>query len=116
MALNDKKMQNNSITAVGMGRMGRGIAISFALSGYTVKLIDLKRRSKKQFLQLSEETNKEIHESISLLEKFNVLTQNEAKKIVNKISLHDLQGCEEILKNSKSNSKKIQFHYVVSYF
>ena len=52
MALNDKKMQNNSITAVGMGRMGRGIAISFALSGYTVELIDLKRRSKKQFLQL----------------------------------------------------------------
>jgi len=67
-----------------MGRMGRGIAISFALSGYTVKLIDLKRRSKKQFLRLSEETNKEIHESISLLEKFNVLTQNEAKKNLKK--------------------------------
>ena len=81
MALNDKKMQNSSITAVGMGRMGRGIAISFALSGYTVELIDLKKRSKKQFIQLSDETNTEILDSISLLEKFNVLTQREAKKI-----------------------------------
>ena len=34
-----------------------------------------KKRSKKQFIQLSDETNTEILDSISLLEKFNVLTQ-----------------------------------------
>ena len=100
MALNDKKMQNSSITAVGMGRMGRGIAISFALSGYNVELIDLKKRSKKQFIQLSDETNTEILDSISLLEKFNVLTQREAKKIINRISLHDFQESKDILRNS----------------
>ena len=41
-----------TIAAVGIGRMGRGIAICFAFSGHNVQLVDLKKRDKTDFTKL----------------------------------------------------------------
>ena len=35
-----------NIVIDGCGRMGQGIAITYALAGYNLKLIDIKKRSK----------------------------------------------------------------------
>ena len=89
----------NTIAAVGIGRMGRGIAISFAFSGHTVQLIDLKKRDKTDFTKLINEAHKDIDNTLSMFEKFKILTQSEKEKILHRISFHSLQESKNILKN-----------------
>ena len=89
----------NTIAAVGIGRMGRGIAISFAFSGHTVQLIDLKKRDKTDFTKLINEAHRDIDTTLSMFEKFKILTQSEKEKILHRISFHSLQESKNILKN-----------------
>ena len=89
----------NTIAAVGIGRMGRGIAISFAFSGHTVQLIDLKKRDKTDFTKLINEAHRDIDNTLSMFEKFKILTQSEKEKILHRISFHSLQESKSILKN-----------------
>ena len=89
----------NTIAAVGIGRMGRGIAISFAFSGHTVQLIDLKKRDKTDFTKLINEAHRDIDNTLSMFEKFQILTQSEKEKILHRISFHSLQESKNILKN-----------------
>jgi len=89
----------NTIAAVGIGRMGRGIAISFAFSGHTVQLIDLKKRDKTDFTKLINEAHRDIDNTLSMFEKFKILTQSEKEKILHRISFHSLQESKNILKN-----------------
>jgi 3-hydroxybutyryl-CoA dehydrogenase len=89
----------NTIAAVGIGRMGRGIAISFAFSGHTVQLIDLKKRDKTDFTKLINEAHRDIDNTLSMFEKFKIVTQSEKEKILHRISFHSLQESKNILKN-----------------
>ena len=89
----------NTIAAVGIGRMGRGIAISFAFSGHTVQLIDLKKRDKTDFTKLINEAHRDIDNTLSMFEKFKILTQSEKEKILHRISFHSLRESKNILKN-----------------
>ena len=89
----------NTIAAVGIGRMGRGIAISFAFSGHTVQLIDLKKRDKTDFTKLINEAHRDIDNTLSMFEKFKILTQSEKEKILHRISFHSLQESKNIIKN-----------------
>lgn len=89
----------NTIAAVGIGRMGRGIAISFAFSGHPVQLIDLKKRDKTDFTKLINEAHRDIDNTLSMFEKFKILTQSEKEKILHRISFHSLQESKNILKN-----------------
>ena len=89
----------DTIAAVGIGRMGRGIAISFAFSGHTVQLIDLKKRDKTDFTKLINEAHRDIDNTLSMFEKFKILTHSEKEKILHRISFHSLQESKNILKN-----------------
>ena len=46
------------IVIVGCGRMGQGIAITFALAGHPIELIDTKKRTKKELALVLKNTNK----------------------------------------------------------
>ncbi len=60
-------MKKPVISAVGAGRMGRGIAHVFAYAGYPVQLIDLKHRDQAARDALEQEALGEIRESLEML-------------------------------------------------
>ncbi len=54
----------DNVAVVGAGRMGRGIAVSFALAGYTVDLIDSEERSVGEFVDAAATIESEVkHEA-----------------------------------------------------
>lgn len=56
-----------TISALGAGRMGRGIAIVFAYAGHPVTLIDFKDRPEPDFVALAEEARTEIAQTLATL-------------------------------------------------
>jgi len=77
------------IAAVGMGRMGRGIAITFAYAGLPVSLIDLKPRSNQDYLTLKESARKEIKNTLDMLCHFGMLDSSELEHVLALISYHN---------------------------
>ena len=55
------------LAAVGAGRMGRGIALAFAIAGYDFTLLDLRRRSAEDYARLEAEANAEMSASLDVL-------------------------------------------------
>lgn len=55
------------IGIVGAGRMGRGIATSFALAGHKVHLLDLRPREAEDFARLSEDARGDIARDVDFL-------------------------------------------------
>ncbi len=55
------------LAAVGAGRMGRGIALAFAIGGYEFTLVDLKGRGAGEWSQLEAEARAELAESLDML-------------------------------------------------
>ena len=88
-----------TIAAVGIGRMGRGIAICFAFSGHNVQLVDLKKRDKTDFTKLIREAYEDIDNTLSMFQKFEMLTHSEKKKVLKRISFHSLYESKSVLKN-----------------
>jgi 3-hydroxybutyryl-CoA dehydrogenase len=88
-----------TIAAVGIGRMGRGIAICFAFSGHNVQLVDLKKRDKTDFTKLIREAYEDIDNTLSMFQKFEMLTHSEKEKVLKRISFHSLYESKSVLKN-----------------
>ena len=55
------------LAAVGAGRMGRGIALAFAIAGHEFTLVDLKRRSAAERARLAREASEEMAASLDML-------------------------------------------------
>lgn len=55
------------LAAVGAGRMGRGIALAFAIAGHELTLLDLKRRPKDEWSKLEAEAKAEMSASLHML-------------------------------------------------
>ena len=55
------------LAAVGAGRMGRGIALAFAIAGYDFTLLDLRRRSAEDYARLEAEASAEMSASLDML-------------------------------------------------
>jgi 3-hydroxybutyryl-CoA dehydrogenase len=55
------------LAAVGAGRMGRGIAIAFALAGHEFTLVDLKPRGRAAWRKLESEASAEMAASLAML-------------------------------------------------
>ena len=67
------------IACVGAGRMGRGIALAFALAGREVTLVDLKARP--DFGKLKSEAMEEIEASLAMLDELGALPQSGVARI-----------------------------------
>jgi len=70
-----------NIAVVGAGRMGRGIALSFAWAGYPVALIDSEERSTDAFRELAASVQTDLDTEIQLLADTGVLSADQAREI-----------------------------------
>ncbi len=78
-------MTSNGIVIVGAGRMGRGIAQSYALAGVDVVMVDLKQRPKKEFEALVAAIHNEIRRDLEFTVDLGFLQQNEVKSVLDRI-------------------------------
>ena len=81
-------MTRELIAAAGAGRMGRGIAVVFAYSGHTVRLVDLKPRDAAEFARVASEARQEIGEALDMLSELGVMPREAVDTIAARISIH----------------------------
>ena len=62
------------LAAVGAGRMGRGIALAFAIAGYDFALVDLKRRGEREWSSLESQAQGEMGASLDMLAELGALS------------------------------------------
>ncbi len=82
-------MTGEVIAAAGAGRMGRGIAITFAMAGHRVHLIDLKDRSSDEFVSLRATVLKEIRSTLSMLSEIGLFDPDHIERAAGRIVFHD---------------------------
>ena len=76
-----------NIVIAGCGRMGQGIAITYALAGYPIHLIDIKKRNPKDFNILIEQTKTKLNNTLNILCNINLIKKLYIKKILKNISI-----------------------------
>ena len=85
------------IVAVGAGRMGRGIAISFAMAGYTIRLVDVKTRPADDFEALCDEAKREISATLAMLSDFGLISRQQVAVTAARVSYFALDDSETAL-------------------
>jgi 3-hydroxybutyryl-CoA dehydrogenase len=80
------------VVCLGAGRMGRGIAVAFAYAGHGVTMIDVKARSAEQFAKLEAEALDEVGKTLASLSRFGLLTDEEAKAVIERVSVVPSSG------------------------
>ena len=78
---------DHRIAVVGAGRMGRGISLSFAFSGYPVQLIDSEERGAADFAELADSVAREIETELEFLQRLSVVSTGQAERIAARIKL-----------------------------
>lgn len=78
-------MKNKKIIIIGPGRMGLGIALSFALRNAPVRIIDGKERSFDEYETVERNAKKELYSNLKFLKKAGYL-KSDLKKVMSNIS------------------------------
>jgi 3-hydroxybutyryl-CoA dehydrogenase len=73
------------ITALGAGRMGRGIALLFAYAGHRCTLIDIKPRDAHALATLREDAQRDMAATLAGLERIGMLTPTASATILSRI-------------------------------
>ncbi len=76
-----------SVGLLGAGRMGRGIALSFALAGARAILFDLKKRPAEEFAALNEQISEEIQTELGFLAEIGLFDGRYLANISGRISV-----------------------------
>ncbi|GAB3767329.1 3-hydroxybutyryl-CoA dehydrogenase [Ramlibacter monticola] len=90
-------MSGPRFAAVGAGRMGRGIAISFAYAGYRIALVDLRRRTPRALQALHEEAGAEIRGALQGLAKLGAVREEQIPEIASRVDFVDADGAPAAL-------------------
>jgi len=92
-----------NIGAIGAGRMGRGIALAFACSGYAVSLIDIRPRTPAGYEELSRSVRDEMRGDLDFMVEAEALGGSEADDVAALIRMvpcaeasHAIAGCDVI--------------------
>jgi 3-hydroxybutyryl-CoA dehydrogenase len=83
--------------AVGAGRMGRGIAISFAYAGHRIALVDLRHRTPQAWQKLREEAMAEVRGALLGLAKLGAFAEDRIPEIAARVELVDAAGAPAAL-------------------
>lgn len=86
-----------SIAVVGIGRMGRGIALSFAYAGYPVSLVDSEQRSDDSFNELVQLSTEELQAELDFLQSVNVISARQSAEILPRIRILPHQSGSDVL-------------------
>ena len=90
-------MTGPRFAAVGAGRMGRGIAISFAYAGHRIALVDLRRRTPQAWQVLRDEAGAEIRGALQGLAKLGALREEQIPEIASRVHFVDADGAPAAL-------------------
>jgi 3-hydroxybutyryl-CoA dehydrogenase len=83
--------------AVGAGRMGRGIAVSFAYAGHRIALVDLRSRTDEAWNALRQEAAGEIHAALQALAKLGALKEDQIAELAARVELVRADGAAQAL-------------------
>ena len=97
---NQEGMAKQIIASVGAGRMGRGIAITFALAGYEVRIVDVKERSTSEFEGLRKTASEEIQSTMIMLSGIGLLSEAEIERTVAKVGYFAMHDCDAALQDA----------------
>lgn len=75
------------IAVIGAGRMGRGIALSFAYAGITVTLVDLKERIPLDADRLVQLAKDEIRADLTFMAQIDLLEADNVDKVLSRVSV-----------------------------
>jgi 3-hydroxybutyryl-CoA dehydrogenase len=85
-----------AVACLGAGRMGRGIAVTFAYAGHAVTMIDVKaERSAEQFSNLETEALDEVRKTLASLARFGLLKDADVGTIMARVSIVPVSGSDE---------------------
>jgi 3-hydroxybutyryl-CoA dehydrogenase len=87
--------------AVGAGRMGRGIAISFAYAGHRIALVDLRQRTPQAWQELREQAMAEIRGALQGLARLGALDEQRIPDIAARVELVDAAGAPAALADAE---------------
>lgn len=93
-------MNEKSVAAAGAGRMGRGIAVAFAMAGHHVHLIDLKDRTKNEFLGIQNAALEEIRSTLLTLAEIGLYSAERIEPMLDQVSVYARGSCGEALSSS----------------
>ena len=90
--MNQKKKH---IAIAGAGRMGRGIAVTFAYQGYHIDILDIKERSREEFENLKANTIQEIQNHLEILAMGKVISTNSIPLIMKQVRISQINDEKE---------------------
>lgn len=85
------------IAAVGAGRMGRGLAITFAMAGHRVSLIDLKNRPAEDAARLRSDALAEIANTLDMLADLGLMANTAVPTIVERVTFAGADAADDAL-------------------
>ncbi|WP_232699283.1 3-hydroxybutyryl-CoA dehydrogenase [Brevibacillus daliensis] len=88
-----------TVGIVGAGRMGIGMATSFALAGYRVVLIDAKQREKTETEIFQLNTKMELHKTFKLLVQLQIVEEDYLDTLSKGVSLFTVEEISEALRD-----------------
>lgn len=83
------------IAIAGAGRMGRGIAVTFAYQGYHIDILDIKERSREEFENLKANTIQEIQNHLEILAMGKVISTNSIPLIMKQVRISQINDENE---------------------
>ncbi len=86
-----------AIAAVGAGRMGRGLAITFALAGHDVTLIDLKQRPREDAARLRADALAEVGTTLDMLADLGLMPKTAVPAIAARVLFAGRDAAPDVL-------------------
>ncbi|WP_301117928.1 3-hydroxybutyryl-CoA dehydrogenase [Pusillimonas sp. (ex Stolz et al. 2005)] len=85
------------IVALGAGRMGRGIAMAYALRGHAVAIVDFKPRDAAAFAELQQSAMHELRLTLQQLSELGSVPANQIDHCLGLISVHGVGEAPQVL-------------------
>lgn len=103
MASNNTTAQTKppAIVAIGAGRMGRGIAVAYAVRGQSVVIVDFKPRSAEQFQALQNDIDQELNTTLQQLADLGMFSADQAAQHRVRISVVSLDQAAQALAGAR---------------
>ena len=83
----ENELSSDKIVVVGIGRMGKGIALAFAYAGYSVVLVDSEERSADEFDELRQQAQSELAGELQFLNGINIISEKQSSSIHKRIRI-----------------------------